>query len=76
MENLLKNKQKQLNTKGKNKKQTTEEESNKKIKNIKNKWLDKTIKTIEYDPNNNPTISEQKEIYNKMVNDERGNIEN
>ena len=54
---------------------TIEEESNKQIKNIKNKSPDKTIKTIEYDPNDDPIISKQKEIYNKMVNEERNNIE-
>ena len=52
-----------------------EEESNKQIKNIKNKSPDKTMKTIEYDPNDDPSMSKQKQIYNKMVNEERDNIE-
>ena len=61
--------------KGEKQIKTIEEESNKQIKNIKNKSPDKTIKTIEYDPNDDSIISKQKEIYNKMVNEERSNIE-
>ena len=48
---------KTIKDQGKKQIKTIEEESNKQIKNIKNKWPDKTIKAVEYNPNDDPIIS-------------------
>ena len=49
---------------------TIEDQGEKQIKAIQDKWQVKTIKRYTYDDEDNPFISKQKEIFHKLI-DER-----
>ena len=46
---------------------TIEDQGEKQIKAIQNQWQVKTIKNYTYDDEDNPIISKQKQIFNKLV---------